>query len=104
MWGTCPGKPERCCLGIADGGVVKSTKGLRASRIIGPSGKTVILALDHAVSSGPVVGLKNLPATVAAIWSESDAVIVHRGILQQGGLPVHPPRGVIAHLSGGTTY
>ncbi|MDQ1281636.1 MAG: fructose-bisphosphate aldolase, class [Thermoproteota archaeon] len=53
----------------------------RLRRILGSDGRTVMVPMDHGVSSGPLPGLVNMQETVARLADGgADAVIVHKGI------------------------
>lgn len=73
----------------------------RLKRIM-PDGRTVIIPMDHGVTSGPVKGLENMQSIVNKLsGGGADAVVVHKGIAKNvdtGNL------GLIIHLSGSTKY
>lgn len=73
----------------------------RLKRIM-PDGRTVIIPMDHGVTSGPVKGLENMQTIVDKLREGgADAVVVHKGIAKNvdtGDL------GLIIHLSGSTKY
>lgn len=77
-----------------------SGKAKRLQRIFREDGKTVIVPMDHGVSSGPIPGLKNIQNAVEKLTlGGADAVVLHKGIAQHvdsKGL------GLIIHLSGAT--
>lgn len=66
-------------------------------------GRTLIVPLDHSVSSGPIASGANLDTLVGAITANgADAVVLHKGTASH----IHPRRflsaGLIVHLSAGT--
>jgi len=69
----------------------------------GSSGRTLIVPLDHSVSSGPIAPGAELDALVGAVTaSGADAVVLHKGTASH----IDPRRflsaGLIVHLSAGT--
>lgn len=75
--------------------------GLRLGRIA-PSGRAVILPMDHGVSSGPIAGLEDPAEAVdRANRGGATAVVVHKGLV-----PVVAPAlgdaALIVHLSAST--
>lgn len=75
--------------------------GLRLERIA-PSGRAVIIPMDHGVSSGPIQGLES-PAQAVAQASEggATAVVVHKGLVPTIA-PALGDTGLIVHLSAST--
>lgn len=77
-------------------------KARRLARIF-RRGKSVIIPMDHGVSSGPLPGLDNLPATLAAVlYGGADAVVGHRGLFRAlSSLPAddQPKAAALLHLS-----
>lgn len=79
---------------------MESGKTRRLRRIFRPSGRTVIIPMDHGVSVGPIQGLVNISETISQVrQGGADAVLAHSGIartVDTSGL------GLILHLSGAT--
>ncbi|MGC8849209.1 MAG: 2-amino-3,7-dideoxy-D-threo-hept-6-ulosonate synthase [Candidatus Bathyarchaeia archaeon] len=73
----------------------------RRLRRIMPDGRTVIVPMDHGVSSGPIKGLDRMAETVRMVGEGGcDAIVVHKGIakaLDTGMI------GLIIHLSASTS-
>jgi class I fructose-bisphosphate aldolase len=80
-------------------------KEIRLERIINrDTGKTVIVPMDHGVSSGPIEGLTNLKDTMIQVANGgANAVVVHKGIVAKGHRKSGPDMGLIIHLSGSTS-
>jgi class I fructose-bisphosphate aldolase len=79
-------------------------KVLRLKRFMGsPSGKIVILPLDHGVSCGVIPGLEDMDRVIRlGIEGGADAFVLHKGMMRflepmTGALP-----GVFMHLSAST--
>jgi len=91
--------------GLNKGGAKMIGKGLRLERIINRhTGKTVIVPMDHGVSSGPITGITNMEETMSRVANGgADAVIVHKGIVAHGYGKVRSEMGLIVHLSGSTS-
>lgn len=73
----------------------------RLRRLHGGRGRFLLVALDHGLPAGPIPGLEDPVATVAAL----DAAPVTGLILTPGiarAVPIHPSRGLVVHLSAGT--
>lgn len=77
-----------------------SGKRRRLRRIFGEDGKTVIIPMDHGVTSGPINGIINMKDIISKlITSGADAVILHKGIAKN----VDTGRlGLIIHVSAST--
>lgn len=73
-------------------------------RLYRHSNRLLIVPMDHGVSIGAVEGLKNIAATVQAVFDgKADAVIVHKGLTRYLHKLADPARGeVIVHLSAST--
>lgn len=73
----------------------------RLRRILREDGRTVIVPMDHGVSSGPVQGIEDMQKIVDRLrGGRADAIIIHRGIASRvdvGGV------GLIVHLSASTS-
>src|SRR5215472_16588960 len=77
---------------------MESGKTRRLRRIFRPSGRTVIIPMDHGVSVGPIDGLSDMSQIVSQVRTGgADAVLIHSGIartVDTSGL------GLVLHLSG----
>jgi DhnA family fructose-bisphosphate aldolase class Ia len=78
-------------------------KSRRMARLIGSSGRTVILPLDIVVPVGPFPGAHNTGALIdMACEAEVDAVILRWGEAKRFAGRVDPAVGLIVRLSGAT--
>lgn len=79
-------------------------KKVRLERIINrETGKTVIVPMDHGVSSGPMEGLINVKETVQKIAEGgANAIILHKGIVNEGHRGKGKDVGLIIHMSAST--
>jgi class I fructose-bisphosphate aldolase len=79
---------------------MESGKTRRLSRILGKDSKTLIIAMDHGVTVGPVHGLDNMQETIRrVVGGGADAVLVHKGIAKR----IDTLRaGLIVHVSAST--
>ena len=77
-------------------------KEIRLERIINRNtGKTVIVPMDHGVSSGPITGITNLKEAMSKVaYGGANAVIVHKGVVSRGHRKRGLDMGLIIHLSG----
>ncbi len=75
-------------------------KNRRLRRIFGDDGKTVIVPMDHGVTSGPVQGIVNMQNIIdKLVAGGADAVILHKGMAKN----VDTKRlGLIIHVSAST--
>ncbi|MFQ5762121.1 MAG: 2-amino-3,7-dideoxy-D-threo-hept-6-ulosonate synthase [Candidatus Bathyarchaeia archaeon] len=73
----------------------------RLGSIFREDGKTVIIAMDHGVTLGPIRGLENMQAMIDKVSAgRGDAIVVHKGIASN----VDAERvGLIVHLSASTS-
>ena len=80
-------------------------KKIRLERIINRNTKrTVSAPMDHGVSSGPIRGIINMDETVESIsQGGADAILMHKGIVQQGHRGYGKDLGLIVHLSASTS-
>lgn len=80
-------------------------KKIRIERIINrKTRRTVIAPMDHGVSIGPVKGIVNMDETIDEISrGGADAVLMHKGIVQQGHRGYGKDIGLIIHLSASTS-
>jgi predicted phospho-2-dehydro-3-deoxyheptonate aldolase len=79
-------------------------KAIRLERIFNRNtGKTVIVPMDHGVSTGPIPGIINMKETIAKVESGgANAIVVHKGVMTSGQHQVGRDMGTIVHLSGST--
>ncbi len=80
-------------------------KEIRLERIINrETGKTVIVPMDHGVSSGPIFGITNMKEAMSQVANGgANAVVVHKGVVARGHRKSGPDIGLIVHLSGSTS-
>jgi fructose-bisphosphate aldolase/2-amino-3,7-dideoxy-D-threo-hept-6-ulosonate synthase len=80
-------------------------KSIRMERIIDrKSGRTVIVPMDHGVTSGPIYGLTDMKNAVNAIAEGgANAVLLHKGIVIAGHRGYGKDIGLIIHLSASTS-
>ena len=80
-------------------------KKIRLERIINrPTGRTVIAPMDHGVSNGPMKGIIDIDKTVESIsQGGADAILMHKGIVEQGHRGYGKDIGLIVHLSASTS-
>ncbi|RMD46822.1 MAG: fructose-bisphosphate aldolase [Aquificota bacterium] len=79
-------------------------KRVRLERIMNrDTGKTVIVPMDHGVSSGPMKGIINIRETVEKIAEGgANAIILHKGMVEQGHRGKGKDVGLIVHMSAST--
>lgn len=87
------------------GGEEMIGKEIRLERIINrATGNTVIVPMDHGVSSGPIPGITNMKEAMAQVADGgANAVVVHKGVVAAGHRKSGPDLGLIVHLSGSTS-
>ncbi len=80
-------------------------KRVRMERIINRETKrTIIVPMDHGVSSGPIAGLTDMPKAVNSVAEGgANAVLLHKGIIKHGHRGYGRDIGLIMHLSGSTS-
>ncbi|MDL2246523.1 2-amino-3,7-dideoxy-D-threo-hept-6-ulosonate synthase [Methanobrevibacter sp. OttesenSCG-928-K11] len=80
-------------------------KKIRMERIINrDTGRSVIAPMDHGVSIGPVKGIVDMDKTIESIsQGGADAVLMHKGIVEQGHRGYGKDIGLIVHLSASTS-
>jgi DhnA family fructose-bisphosphate aldolase class Ia len=59
-------------------------RGLRLQRLMG-DGRAVIIAIDHGLFDGPILGMEDLPSTAARINPAVDAVLLAPGMIRHCG-------------------
>ena len=80
-------------------------KKIRLERIINRhTGRTVIAPMDHGVSDGPMKGIIDIDKTVESIsQGGAAAILMHKGIVEQGHRGYGKDIGLIVHLSASTS-
>lgn len=80
-------------------------KKIRLERILNrETGRTVIAPMDHGVSNGPLKGIVDIDSTIEKISrGGADAVLMHKGIVEQGHRGYGKDIGLIVHLSASTS-
>ena len=80
-------------------------KKIRLERIINRhTGRNVIAPMDHGVSNGPMKGIIDIDKTVESIsQGGADAILMHKGIVEQGHRGYGKDIGLIVHLSASTS-
>ena len=80
-------------------------KKIRLERVINRhTGRTVIAPMDHGVSNGPMKGIIDIDKTVESIsQGGADAILMHKGIVEQGHRGYGKDIGLIVHLSASTS-
>ncbi|MGV9680568.1 hypothetical protein ACWDSJ_35300 [Nocardia sp. NPDC003482] len=74
----------------------------RMRRLLGEDGKTLLIAVDHSVTTGTVGGLSNMGAVLrSVVRGGADGVVMHRGSAVWD-MPVQRDTALIVHLSGST--
>jgi fructose-bisphosphate aldolase/2-amino-3,7-dideoxy-D-threo-hept-6-ulosonate synthase len=80
-------------------------KKIRLERIIDrKTNRTVIAPMDHGVTVGPVDGIVNISETIDEIRNGgANAILMHKGIVNQGHRGYGSDIGLIIHLSASTS-
>ncbi|MDR1721543.1 MAG: 2-amino-3,7-dideoxy-D-threo-hept-6-ulosonate synthase, partial [Methanobrevibacter sp.] len=80
-------------------------KKIRLERIFDRKTKrTVIAPMDHGVTIGPIAGITNMSKTIDSIRNGgANAVLMHKGIVNQGHRGYGSDIGLIVHLSASTS-
>ena len=80
-------------------------KEIRLERIINrKTGKTVIVPMDHGVSSGPIFGITDMKKAMSQMAEGgANAVVVHKGVVARGHRKGGRDMGLIVHLSASTS-
>lgn len=72
----------------------------RINRIFKEDGKSVIVPMDHGVTTGPLKGLLNMQEiTNKLVAGNADAIVIHKGIAKSMNTA---KMGLIIHLTGST--
>ena len=81
--------------------MLESGKTRRLRRIMGKDSRTLIIAMDHGVTIGPVHGLEDMQQTVSQVFQGgADAVLLHKGIAKHVETT---GAGLIVHVSASTS-
>ena len=80
-------------------------KAVRLERIMNrQTGNCVVIPMDHGLTLGPIRGLESMKETVAkCVEGGTDAVLVHKGIVEHGFRGGGRDVGLIIHLSASTS-
>lgn len=66
--------------------------------------RTIIVPMDHGISSGPISGLEDMTEAVdSVVEGGANAVLLHKGIVGLGHRGYGKDVGLIIHLSGSTS-
>ncbi len=81
-------------------------KMIRLERIINRNtGKTIIVPMDHGVSSGPIEGIVDIKSAVSDVAEGgADAVVLHKGMVKAGHRGKGKDIGLIIHMSASTDW
>lgn len=75
----------------------------RLGRLLGEGGKTVLVAVDHSLTTGTDGGLADMGSVLRSIvLGGADGVVTHRGTALRA-MPVQRTTALIVHLSGNTS-
>ncbi|NPA32836.1 MAG: class I fructose-bisphosphate aldolase family protein [Aquificae bacterium] len=79
-------------------------KEIRMERIMNrETRKTIIVPMDHGVSSGPIPGIVNIKEAVQKVArGGANAVVLHKGMVRAGHRKEGKDIGLIVHLSAST--
>lgn len=80
-------------------------KQIRMERIINRNtGRTVIVPMDHGISTGPIDGLKDMKTAIHNVSiGGANAIVEHKGLVSAGHRRRGGDIGLIIHLSGSTS-
>ncbi len=80
-------------------------KRIRMERIMNRNtGRTVIVPMDHGISVGPISGLTDMKTTIQNIADGgANAIVEHKGLVEEGHRKGGSDIGLIIHLSGSTS-
>ena len=81
-------------------------KKIRLNNVLNPeTGKTIIVPMDHGVSSGPIDGLVNIKEAVQRVAKGgADAVVIHKGNVRLVFGEGRKNIGLIVHISASTDW
>lgn len=80
-------------------------KRIRMERIVDRNtGNTVIVPMDHGISSGPIDGLKDMKQAIQNVAEGgANAIVEHKGLVMEGHRGEGKDIGLIIHLSASTS-
>jgi len=80
-------------------------KQIRMERIMNRNtGRTVIVPMDHGISTGPIDGIKDMKTTIQKVsMGGANAIVEHKGLVSAGHRKRGGDIGLIIHLSGSTS-
>jgi len=80
-------------------------KRIRMERIVNRNtGNTVIVPMDHGISSGPIDGLKDMKTAIQKVSEGgANAIVEHKGLVGEGHRGEGKDIGLIIHLSASTS-
>ena len=80
-------------------------KEIRLERIINRNTRrTVIIPMDHGVSSGPIRGLLDLRTSIGEVAKGgANAIVIHKGLVGSGHRGKGKDIGLVIHLSASTS-
>lgn len=80
-------------------------KRIRMERIINRNtGRTVIVPMDHGISVGPIAGLIDMKTAIQQVADGgANAIVEHKGLVEEGHRKGGSDIGLIIHLSGSTS-
>ncbi|WFB10754.1 fructose-bisphosphate aldolase [Streptomyces sp. LX-29] len=79
-----------------------SGKERRLRRVMGADARTLLVAVDHALTTGGAGGLSRMSTVLGAVVAGgADGIVVHRGSAATS-MPVQRDTAMIVHLSGNT--
>jgi len=80
-------------------------KQIRMERIMNRNtGRTVIVPMDHGISTGPIDGIKDMKTTIQKVsMGGANAIVEHKGLVSAGHRKGGGDIGLIIHLSGSTS-
>ena len=80
-------------------------KEIRLERVINRNTRrTVIIPMDHGVSSGPIPGLLDLRESIGGVVKGgANAIVIHKGLVSSGHRGRGKDVGLIIHMSASTS-
>ncbi len=80
-------------------------KRIRMERIINrKNGSTIIVPMDHGISMGPIDGIRDMKTAIQKVAEGgANAIVEHKGLVEEGLRGDGPDIGLIIHLSASTS-
>lgn len=80
-------------------------KQIRLERILNrETGKTILVPVDHGISVGPIDGIRDMKTTIQSVArGGANAIVEHKGLVEEGLRGNGPDIGLIIHLSASTS-